>query len=178
LITLILVLLLIVVLLASWVLTLLGMPGNWLMVVATATYAYFVPADSAAAVGWKVVAILAVLAGLGELVELVAVAAGTVRAGGSRRGAVLALFGSIVGALLGVCIGLPVPLVGSLLAALFFAGLGAAVGAILGEISAGKNMAASLQISKGAFWGRLIGTMGKMLVGAVMLAVVAAALVL
>ena len=169
-------LLLIVVLLASWVLTVLGMPGNWLMVMATATYAYFVPADSSAAMGWKVVVALAVLASLGEILELLAAAAGTVRAGGSRRGAALALLGSIIGGLLGIVIGLPIPLVGSLLAVLFFAGLGAAAGAILGEISAGKNMATSWRISKAAFWGRLAGTLGKMLVGAVMVAVVAAAL--
>ena len=170
-------LLLIVVLLASWVLTLLGMPGNWLMVMATATYAYFVPADSPAAIGWKVVVALAVLASLGEILELLTATAGTVRAGGSRRGAALGLLGSMIGGLLGIFIGLPIPLVGSLFAALFFAGLGAAAGAILGEISVGKDIAASWQISKAAFWGRLTGTLGKMLVGAVMVAVVAAALV-
>jgi uncharacterized protein len=171
-------LLLIVVLLASWVLTLLGMPGNWLMVTATATYAYFVPADSPAAIGWKVVVALAVLAGLGEILELLSTAAGTVRAGGSRRGAALALLGSIIGGLFGIFIGLPVPLVGPLLAALFFAGLGAAAGATLGEIWVGKDAAASWQVGKAAFWGRLAGTLGKILVGAVMVAVVAAALVL
>ena len=94
-------LLLIVVLLASWVLTLLGMPGNWLMVMATATYAYFVPVDSPATIGWKVVMALAVLASLGEILELLTATAGTVRAGGSRRGAGLALLGSMIGGLLG-----------------------------------------------------------------------------
>jgi hypothetical protein len=69
------VLLLITVLLACWMLTLVGMPGNWLMVVATAIYAYFMPAT----LGWKVVVVLAMLAALGEIVELWAGAMGVSR---------------------------------------------------------------------------------------------------
>jgi uncharacterized protein len=170
-------LLLITVLLASWVLTLLSMPGNWLMVLATATYAYFVPADSPAAISWKVVVALLILAALGEIVELVAAAVGTAKAGGSRRGAALALVGSIIGGIIGILIGIPVPVVGPIFAALLFAGLGAMAGAMLGEIWVEKNLAAIWQVGRAAFWGRLAGTLGKMLVGAVMVAIVIAALV-
>ncbi len=60
-----------------------------------------------AAIGWKVVVALVVLAMLGEILELLAAAGGTARAGGSRRGAALALVGSIIGGLLGVFIGVP-----------------------------------------------------------------------
>jgi hypothetical protein len=171
-------LLLVVVLLASWLLTLLGMPGNWLMVVATTVYACLVPSQSPATLGWKTVVALLVLAALGEIVELVAGAMGVAKAGGSRRGAVMALVGSIVGGILGVFIGVPIPLIGSVVAAVFFAGLGAMVGAILGEISVGQRLNTSWRIGKVAFWGRLAGTLGKMIVGAVMVVVVVAALVL
>jgi uncharacterized protein YqgC (DUF456 family) len=169
--------LLIVVLLAGWLLTLLGMPGNWLMVVATAIYAYLTRAQSHAAVGWKVVALLVVLAALGEVIELMAGATGAARAGGTRRAAILALIGSIGGAIFGIVVGLPIPLAGPIVAALLFAGLGAMAGAILGEMWAGRNLDASWQVGRAAFWGRLLGTLGKLLIGAVMVAIVLAALI-
>jgi uncharacterized protein len=171
-------LLLIVVLLASWALTLLSLPGNWLMVAATALYACFVPAASPAGIGWKVVAATVVLAVVGEVVELAAGAAETTRAGGTRRGAALALVGSVVGALVGVLVGLPIPLAGSVVAAVLFAGLGAMAGAMLGEVWAGRKLDASWKIGAAAFRGRLLGTLGKMLIGGLIVAVVVAALVL
>ena len=87
----------------------------------------------------------------------------------------MALVGSVVGSILGVLVGLPVPVIGSLLAALLFAALGATVGAIVGEIQAGQSFAQGWHIAKGAFWGRLAGTLGKLLIGAGMIAVVIAA---
>jgi uncharacterized protein YqgC (DUF456 family) len=170
-------LLLIVVLLACWPLTLLGMPGNWLMAAATALYAYLVPAQSIAALGWKTVVALLVLAALGEIVELLAGAFGVAKAGGSRRGALMALVGSIVGGILGIFVGVPIPLIGSVVAAVLFAGLGAMAGAALGETSAGRDAGASWRIAKLAFWGRLAGTLGKVILGAVMIAVVIASLI-
>jgi uncharacterized protein YqgC (DUF456 family) len=171
-------LLLILVLLACWAIDLLGLPGNWLMVAATAVYAYFVPTQSRAALGWKTVVALLVLAALGEIVELLAGSLGAARAGGSKRAAVMALLGSVFGALLGMIVGLPVPLVGSILAAVLFAAVGAMIGAVLGEMHAGRDLDASLRIGKLAFWGRLAGTAGKLFLGAVMVAVVVVALLL
>ena len=170
-------LLLILVLLACWPLTLLGMPGNWLMASATAVYAYLVPAQSSASLGWKTVVALLVLAALGEIVELLAAAMGVAKAGGSRRGALMALVGSILGGIVGIFVGVPVPLIGSVVAAVLFAGLGAMAGAALGETSAGRDACTSWQIAKLAFWGRLAGTLGKIILGAVMIAVVMAALI-
>jgi uncharacterized protein YqgC (DUF456 family) len=165
-------LLLVIVLLGCWLLTLLGLPGNWLMVVATSVYACLTPV----VLGWRTVLAVLALAALGEVVELVAGAMGVSKTGGSRRGAVMALAGSILGGILGVVIGLPIPLVGSVVAAVFFAGLGAMAGAILGEISAGQKLGASWRIGKAALWGRLAGTLGKILLGAVMILVVVAAM--
>ena len=59
-------------LLVGLIVTLLGMPGNWLMVVATAAYVALAPANSSAAIGWKVVVALLILAILGEIAEFLA----------------------------------------------------------------------------------------------------------
>jgi uncharacterized protein len=176
--TLFLALLLIVVLLASWVLTLLSLPGNWLMVAATAVYAYFTPARFSLAIGWKVIVAILVLAALGEVVELLSSTVGTARAGGSRRGAALALLGSIFGAMLGIVVGVPIPLAGSIVAAVLFAGLGAMAGAMLGERWAGRNFDASWPIGIAAFRGRLLGVLAKSLIGGLIVLLVVAAMVL
>ena len=171
-------LILILVLLACWLLTLLALPGNWLMVVATSVYAYFMPAQSPAAIGWKTVVVILALAAVGEIVELVASAMGVSKTGGSRRSALMALLGSVVGGILGVLIGVPIPLIGSVVAAVFFAGLGAMTGAILGELSVGQRLGTSWRVGKAAFWGRLAGTLGKTLLGAVIIVVVIAGMLL
>jgi len=170
--------LLLLVLLVGWTVALLGMPGNWMNVAATAVYAYFVPADGATSIAWPVVAIVLALAILGEVVETAAASLGTSRAGGSRRGAVLALIGSMIGAVGGVIVGLPIPIVGPVVAALVFSGLGALAGAMIGEKWKGRQLGESWQIGKAAFWSRLFGAMGKLTIGSVIVAVVAAALLL
>ncbi len=171
-------LLLLVVLSAAWLLTVLGMPGNWLMVAVAACYAWLVPADSAAAIGWGVVLAVALLAALGELLEALAGVFGAAKAGGSKRAAVLALAGSLAGGIVGMAIGLPIPLVGPLLGAVLAAGLGALSGAMVGELWKGRRMNQSWQVGKGAFWGRLLGTLAKVMVGSIMLVVLAAALLM
>jgi len=168
-------LLLIVVLLIGWGLTVVGMPGNWLMVAAAALYAWLL-GDSSLALGWGVVAALAVLAAAGELLELLAGSLGVAKLGGSRRGAALALLGSLIGGIAGLFIGLPVPLIGSVLAAILLAGLGALLGALLGELWKGRALGRSWQVARAAFWGRLLGSAAKVLIGSVMAVVAAAAL--
>jgi hypothetical protein len=170
-------LLLVLVLMACWLLTLLGLPGNWLSVGATMVYAWLVPGQSSAALGWKSVVAIFVLAALGEIIELAAGAMGVAKAGGTRRGALMVLAGSLVGGVLGVFVGLPIPMVGSVIAAVLFAGLGAMAGAILGETWARQEPDAIWRIARLAFWGRLAGTLGKIILGAVMVAVVVTTLV-
>ena len=77
--------LLIVGLSAGWIMTLLGLPGNWVMVAAAALYVWEAPTDGVAAISWYTVLAVGVLAGLGELIELVAGVWGANRVGGSRR---------------------------------------------------------------------------------------------
>ncbi len=176
--TIVFALLLILILTACWLLTLLSMPGNWLMVAAAALYVLLVPAKWPAMIGWRTVAILLILAALGEVVELLAGARQAAKAGGSKRAAALAVLGSLFGGIAGICVGLPIPLVGSVFAAILFAALGAMLGAVAGETWSGRSLDESWQVAKAAFWGRLKGAAGKVLLGAAMIAVVAAAMLL
>jgi uncharacterized protein YqgC (DUF456 family) len=152
--------------------TLLGLPGNWLMVAATAAYAYLTPIGSTAALGWRTVVTALTLAILGEIVELIAGALGVSKTGGGRRSAMLALAGSLVGSFVGIFVGVPIPVLGSVIAAVLFAAIGAMAGAVLGELSLGQDADAGWRVGKAAFWGRLAGTLGKMLLGAMIIAVV------
>jgi hypothetical protein len=87
----------------------------------------------------------------------------------------MALVGSVAGAIAGVFVGIPVPVVGPLLAALLFGGLGALLGAMIGETVRGKPLGASWKICAAAFHGRLLGTLAKTVVGAVMAGIAIAA---
>ncbi len=160
----------------GWCLTLVGLPGNWLIVVATVAYAWLVPGEWRTAIGWPMLVVLGCLAVVGELFEFAASAVGTAQAGGSKRSAVLALIGSVAGGLLGAVVGLPIPLVGTVIAAVLFAAGGAMAGALAGEAWKGRSFDEGIEVGKAAFWGRLLGTFGKIFVGSVMVAIVVVAL--
>ena len=158
-------------LIVGWVLTVLSLPGNWLMVFAAALYAFFMPDDWRGGIGWGVVIALIVLATLGELLELLASALGAARGGGSKRSAVLAVLGSIPGAILGSIIGSAlVPVVGTLIGVVVFAGLGALGGAMLGEWWKGRKLEESWKVGQSAFWGRVLGSVAKISIASIMLA--------
>jgi uncharacterized protein YqgC (DUF456 family) len=86
------------------------------------------------------------------------------------------MIGGAVGAFVGI--GLPIPVVGSVVGVLLFASLGALVGAVVGEKWKGRDWKASLHVGHGAFWGRLLGTLGKIWVGFLIVVVAVAALLL
>ncbi len=161
----------------GWGLTLVGLPGNWLMVLAAVVYAMFGPTEGAMQVAFSTAVATAVLAGIGELAELAASAWGARRAGGSRRAAVFALFGSLVGAIGGALVGLPIPIVGSAVAAVVGGALGALAGAALAERSRGETQSKSWQVGQAAFWGRLLGTGIKTVFATVIAGMIAVALV-
>ncbi len=158
-----------------WALTLFGLPGNWLMLALAALYDWLAP-GAAPHLGWGFLIALAVLAVAGEVVEFVAGARGVSKAGGSKRGAALALVGSVAGACVGFFVGIPIPFIGSIVSALLFASLGAMAGAMIGEHWRGRPADHTWRIGKAAFWGRLFGTLGKALLGLVMIVVIAAGL--
>jgi uncharacterized protein YqgC (DUF456 family) len=153
-------------------LTLVGLPGTWGMVVMAVLLAWLVPQEVFTSIPWIYVAVLVGLALLGELVEFVASAAGVGKLGGSRRAATLAIVGSLVGAIVGMVVGLPIPIpvVGSLIGSIILGGVGAAVGALIGERMTGKAWDGSVKIGMAAFVGRIFGTVGKTFCAAIMAA--------
>lgn len=142
-------------------LTVIGLPGTWFMVAISAVLTFYV--DSSHTYSMQLYTFLAILsiAVIGEILEFIAGAAGVSKLGGSRRSAVLAIVGSIAGAIIGLFIGTPVPVIGSVVVSLLLGGAGAFAGAVLGERWVGQEWDAAIEIGKAAFWGRLLGTLGK-----------------
>jgi len=167
-------LLLIIAVLAGWVLTLLSLPGNWVMVAAAAIFAYLAP-EGGPDISWTTIAVLGGLALLAEIIEFAAGALGAAKVGGSKRGAVLAALGSMIGAIAGATFGVPIPVIGSVVGAVLFACLGALGGAMLGERWKGRNLGGSWQVGQAAFWGRLIGTLTKTAIASAMAVIAIAA---
>lgn len=146
-----------------------GLPGNWFMVVLAACCFWLRPESVGTHVELVTLAVLIGMAGVGEALEFLAGAMGASRMGGSRRGTALAMGGSIAGAIAGLIFGnaIPIPILGPLAASLLLGASGAFAGAAAGERWAGKDWDSSLQIGGAAFWGRLLGTVGKAVCGTI-----------
>ena len=162
----------------AWILNTVSAPGNWVMVILASVYWWLMPAESPYAIGGWVLTVLVALAIVGEILEFGTSALGTRYAGGSRRGAWLSILGSLVGSITGIFLGIPIPVIGSLLAALLFAGVGAMLGAYFGERWDGKSNQDAWRVGWASFCARLIGSLAKLLVGMVMIAIAVAAMVI
>jgi len=162
----------------GWMFTLMGLPGNWLMVSGAALFAWLGPQAGVLRIGWTAVMTIAALAVIGEIAELVTSVWSARRAGGSRRAAVFALLGSIVGAIVGAVVGLPIPIVGPPLAALFGGALGALAGAAAAEHSLGEEPGQSFRVGQAAFWGRILGTGAKTVAGTAIAAILLVGLII
>ena len=157
---------------ACWVGTLFTLPGNWAVLAIAAAWAYFMPKDRyGLGFGWGAVGVLAGLVILGEVIEFAAGAAGAKKEGGSKRGMALSIAGAAVGSMGGATAAIPVPVVGPVIGALGGGAAGAFAGAYLGETWKGRTGPDAVAIGKGALVGRLLGTGGKLAVGAVMVAI-------
>jgi uncharacterized protein YqgC (DUF456 family) len=153
--------------LVFWASILFGMPGIWLMVLVAAVVEWLQPGEYMfSRVTLYVSAGFALLA---EILEFLMGAAGARQAGGSRRGAALAIVGGVIGAILGTA--LPVPVLGTLIGAC----AGAFAGSLLGDRLAGRPLEQSVEAGRGAAIGRFWGTTSKMFIGAVVLVLLAAA---
>lgn len=161
----------------AWGTNFIALPGNWFAVALVVLYVWLGPESGRVALAWPTAAAAFGAAAAGEIFEMVAAAFGAQRAGASRRATLYALAGSLVGALLGAVIGIPIPFVGSLVAALLFGALGATAGAMIGEWTNGKSWRESWAVGHAAFWGRMIGTLGKLFFGAAIIAIVIVGLV-
>lgn len=151
----------------GWTANILGLPGNWLVVSAAAFAWWWYSDGERLHVGLTALVAIVVVAALGELLEFMAGALGASRLGGSRRGTLLAIVGAIAGAITGLFFGalIPIPLLGPLIVSVLLGASGAFAGAVSGERWAGKDWGTSLQIGSAAFWGRLLGTVGKSVCG-------------
>jgi uncharacterized protein YqgC (DUF456 family) len=155
-------LILFVFLLAGLALTVMTLPGLWLMLAATAIYAWVTHGDY---IGWWTLLLLLLLATVAEIIEFVSSGAGAKRAGGGRAG----LWGAIIGGILGGIFlsFVPIPILSTLVGVC----LGTFLGAMIGEFAAGREIAHSAMIGVGAAKGRLFGTVIKMGFGCIMLVI-------
>lgn len=153
--------------------TLFALPGNWVILVLSALFAWLIRDPSGGGISLYTVGALLALATIGEIVEFAAGAAGAARSGASRRGMVLSLIGAMIGSLVGAACGaaIPIPLIGSLVGAVGGGAGGAFAGAYLGETWRGVPEDQRFEIGKAAFIGRLLGTAGKLAIGAAMVVV-------
>jgi len=139
-------------------LALLGLPGNWLIVLSTALFAWWRWDDDVFSI--YCLAAIIILAALGEIFEFLGAAAGSKKAGGSLRASVGALFGGIAGAVVGTFT-IPIPFLGTLIGA---AG-GAFAGSSLMELSKGKSLETSTHVGAHAGLGQIKGILSKITVG-------------
>lgn len=160
----------------AWLASIVGLPGNWVVVIMGAGAWWLAEPGTRLAVGSGALAAMLVFALVGEILEFAAGAFGARRLGGSPRSAVLAVVGSILGAIIGLLIGSGVPVIGNVIASLAGSAFGACAGSILGERSLGKSWEHSVQVGGAALWGRLLGTLGKTFCGTMVVAIFLAAI--
>ena len=136
--------------LISIFLTLIGLPGLWLMILVFVGLKWWQPDW----ISWWVVGAGVVIALLAEIIEFVAGAAGSSKAGGSRSASVGAIIGGVVGAIVGAAFP---PIIGAIL----WGAVGAGFGAMLGEISVGRDWKKTLPVGTAAAKGKMLGTLWK-----------------
>ena len=133
------------------VLTILTLPGIWIMIGVAAGCAIWRPELFSI---WTLVAAI-VLGLIAELIEFIASAAGSKRMGGTRAGAWMSVLGGLVGAIVGTPI---FPVIGTIVGAI----VGAGVGAFIGERGiARRGWRDSAVSAGGAAGGRAVALVAK-----------------
>lgn len=141
-------------------LTVLGLPGLWLMVAALIAYAWLTTMGHY--IGWTTLIIILALALTAEVLEFYVGSAGAKKAGASRRGMIGALVGALIG---GFLFTIPVPILGTI----FGVCAGAFVGAALVEMGIVGDPAHARRVGWGAAKGRFLGILLKLAFGLLML---------
>lgn len=147
---------------AGLALNLVGLFGNWVIL---GTLAITWAATGFEHFGVWILALLLMLAVLGEVIEMLAAGYGASRFGGGKGAALSSLVGCIVGAILGS----PwFPLIGTLAGAI----LGAFAGAVLFELLVEKKIASdAIRTGVGAALGRTGAVLAKVIIGLIMLVI-------
>ncbi len=143
-------------------LSIFGLPGNWIMLILVAVYHFVLPVESPLGVGYWVIALA--VAVLGEVLEFLLQVKQAKKYGSSTTGTV----GGVIGALI----------LAVMMAPLFF-GIGAFIGALLGaylgcllfELLRGQDARTAARAARGAMFGRFLGTVCKLACGVVIWAV-------
>jgi hypothetical protein len=147
----------------GWFLNLLGLPGLWLMVIGHAVFGWATGWN--VYVGWPSTIAVFGIAVLAEVVEFVAGAAGSAKAGGTKRGMVGAIVGGLIGGIAGTLI--PIPVVGTIIGAV----AGSFVGAVAIERLVVADTDRAVRVGVGAAKGRFLGIVSKSAFGGVIIAV-------
>jgi hypothetical protein len=142
--------------------TIMTLPGLWLMLAAAALYAW---GTAGQFIGWWTLGVLLVLAGIAEVIETTSAGAAARGAGAGRRGTWGALIGGIIG---GILLTIPLFLVGTLIGVC----VGSFLGAMIAELTAGQEVGRSALIGLHAARGRFTGTLIKLGFGCVMFVIV------
>ena len=162
---------------AAWIGSFYRWPGNWLVVVLSAASAYFLPEKNGnLGITWTTVGVLAGVAAFGELIEYFAGRSSGNSGGVHRRSLVITMIGGISGALIGSELPLPIPIVGNSLALLLGILAGVAGGAYFGEVLYSDRKGLSRLRIHTSLLTRVLGTVGKLVAGLTMVAILASAL--
>jgi hypothetical protein len=132
-------------------LTLLTLPGNWVMILATCIYARLTDWRF---IGWRTMLVLVGIGIVGEVIDLLAGSIAAKSAGGTKRGAIGALLGGIVGGIVGAGI---IPILGVIIGVV----VGAGAGALILEFGSGRSLGDSARVGLGAARGRFMGMLVK-----------------
>ncbi len=140
--------------------TLLTLPGTWLMLLVALICKLIVPES----MDWAWLIAAGVLAIAGEVVEFGASAAGAKAGGAGKAGAIGALLGGLAGGIIGT-ITIPIPILGTIIGGV----IGAGVLAVLFERwKGGKDWKASSKAGAGAAAGKLASTFLKSAIAGIM----------
>lgn len=151
-------------------LTLVALPGTWLIVLSAVAVKALWPE----VLGWWTLGALVLLAVAGEVAEFLASAAGAAKRGGSRAGLVGAVVGGLAGAIFGTVL-IPIPILGTIAGGV----IGAAAGAFIAERGvSGRTWKEARSIAAGAAIGRALSTVIKGAIAVVMGVLVTVAAVL
>lgn len=137
--------------LAGIVLTVITLPGTWVMLAIALGLKLWQPE----LLSWWVLVAALLLATIGEIIEFFASALGATKGGATKKGAIAACVGSIIGAVVGAPFFFPL---GSIVGGV----VGAGAGALLGERAmAKKEWGEAARAGAGAAAGRFIATLAK-----------------
>ncbi|MDF2633557.1 MAG: hypothetical protein K0R78_431 [Pelosinus sp.] len=129
------------------IMTVIGLPGNTLILLTGLAYGYY---DHFENMDYAILVIVFGIYIVGEIIEFAAGLIGARKEKASRRAMLAPFIGTIVGGIWGTAL---FPIIGSLLGAL----LGAFVATILAEYSKNKDLAQAKRVAKGVVKGQFFG---------------------